>query len=363
MFLKGTTSLTSVHEKQTVRKIKTPLHRRSPKSMSLDLETDSLKRPRASIQQNFQIPWKNHTNDNSQVSKSCTLKPGTASESLKMHTDMHMLHRVYQTLRKGTAGSGSRFNSAVTGSSAKQSSLHKRSDSVRRTQCDCQSTHHSDGISSIHKIRGLSGEYSQNFEVESFEQISQCLIADQSFFERETVVAEEYLDHTHEFMHNPAEYVTWQKPALNNRSDWRLSIHPTFPKLVVEAPEFFCVPRKLLNDDMIPYNEEELMEFEYLDLGSYADRVEPKEVIQEVDEDAYNESPLIKKPLKSSRISTNSFFKEQQEIIHATGSVVIVNDDESGAFDPSCFRKGRSQNVNNNERYKSNRFLRIEDEF
>ena len=100
--------------------------------------------------------------------------------------------------------------------------------------------------------------------------------------ELSTLETEERETCVQEIIHNPLCYTTHIKKIVYNCSLLRRN-SLEFVKFWVSKPDFFYLPRKLLNDDMIPYPNEDSIEYEYLELGSSRDRNELREVIQEAE--------------------------------------------------------------------------------
>lgn len=305
-------------------------HRRTPKSLSVDMQDIFRRELLEKAKVHHEIKWKNALENNRL--KSLHNKNKTTQEEFKGQTDMHALHQAYKNRRVQTHETHSTFNSTTSGSGAKYSFVHRPNEfgsKIHALPLDYLLTQQSDDNDPMNKYRHIHTEENRSSFIDLLDPqkpTSKNAIQPE-LLEADMIIAEEKRSRL-EKRPTPVNYPSLQKPRFRNC--FNIRIPPIFRKLRVVKPDFFCLPRKLLNDDMPPFPDEESIEYEYLDVGSFA---EPKEVIQEVDEE--DESPMLN---KTSKRHFESFVNEeckQETKLFEPGSM-IINAGEFGTFQPRC---------------------------
>ena len=301
---------------------------RSLKSFSVDLRGNSTYQSQNMVINEHKPKYNAHGNMGSVKAHTPRIK--NTFEEFKEQTDMHALHQAYRNLRVHTHESHSTFNSTASGSGA--TFLKPLESGGVRSQFDCLMTQQSDDNASVSK--NVQGEYSNSYLAEFFStkrhHKSNILF---TYGDISTLETEEQEYYVPEPKHDPTKYITHKKPRLDNNNELS-SLGPEFRKLKVCKPEFFYLPRKLLNDDRVPELDEDSMEYSYLDLGSYGDRSEPKEIIHEVDEEEesgiQNKTSLLFRT--SKRTENYKELRQEQEGEDAESSVIIKQGDFESSF-------------------------------
>ena len=305
-------------------------YRRSPKSYSVDMNSYNHLATKFSPYYGRNTYQKKASNDDPVYTKqNIDSFKGSFLQGNKGSTGFHAMKQAYRNLRSNAMETRSTMNSTASGSNQRWSLLYKSggiNSKVLDTQTDAESVSYKtlvdeklgspmQKISSVARYSG-SPEAARNrrSNIQNYSaSLTSLKLVDTSL----TSDIDECL--AKGAVHDVSSYYTKQKPKLQNTSGFK-GLPLVFRKLAVCKPDFRQLFRKYVEDDFPPYpSDDENVQYEYLDVGSFRDLGEPKEVIQEVDEE--DESPLPKADVLNFRTQAALLTEEDEE--HENYSVII----------------------------------------